>query len=76
MNMADVVFDPKNMDTKFYAGDLHDWAIQGDKCFYINPGKDIGYAHGKHPGEITSYEGTEMTRKQFAEAYPQAGLVL
>jgi len=72
----DVIFDPTNMDTAFYAGDLHDWAIQDDKCFGINLGKDIYYANGKHPGEITSYEGYEMSRKEFAEMYPQVGLTL
>jgi hypothetical protein len=72
--MADVVFDPKNMDTKFYAGDTCDWAIQNDKCFGINPGENIGYAPNKSPGMVTSYEGHEVTREQFAKMYPQIGL--
>ena len=76
MTEDNVVFDPKNMDTKFYAGDLRDWAIQDGKCFGVTQGGDIVYAPNKHPGEITSYEGYEMTRKQFAEAYPQVGLSL
>jgi len=74
--MADPIFDPNNMDTEFYAGDSCDWAIQDGKCFGINPGENIGYAPNKHPGEVTSYEGHKVTRKQFAEMYPQIGLSL
>jgi hypothetical protein len=76
MKMDDPVFDPKNMDTRFFVGDCRDWAIQDRKCFGINPGGTIGYVPQKVLVDITCKEGTEVTRKQFAEAYPQIGLLL
>jgi hypothetical protein len=74
-DMADVVFNPTNMDTEFYAGDCRDWAIQDGRCFGIDPGGNIGYVPQKRPG-VVDYEGTRMTREEFAEMYPQVGLSL
>jgi hypothetical protein len=74
--VGDIKFDPKNRDTRFFEGDTKDWAIQDGKCFGINPGRDIGYAPNKHPGEVTSYEGHEVSREEFARMYPQIGLEL
>lgn len=75
-DMEDPVFDPTNMDTRYFVGDIRDWAIQDGKCFGTDSGGNIGYAPNKVLVDITCKEGHEVTRKQFAEMYPQIGLLL
>ena len=73
--MTDVVFDPKQKGTRFFCGDSADWAVYSDgKCFGVNPGQNIGYAPNKNCMDVFYQEGTEVSRKQFAEMYPQLRL--